>query len=66
MNSDFSIDDAIGVRQMDVKSRVSVAVARKALDAQQQAGDAAIALLKAAAETAQGSNEFGGRMDLKA
>ena len=62
----MTINDAAAIKQMDVQSQVSIAVARKAMDTQKQQGDAAIALLQAAAETAQGGNEFGGRMDLKA
>jgi len=62
----MTIDDAAAIKQVDVQSQVSIAVARKAMDTQKQQGDAAIALLQAAAETAQSTNAYGGRMDLKA
>jgi hypothetical protein len=63
-------------RGVDLASGISVAVARKALDAVQQQGDAAVALIQAAAEVARAgrgpvggsasANEGGGHIDLTA
>ena len=62
----MTINEAVSIKQMDVQSQVSVAVAKKAMDTQKQQGDAAIALIQAAAETAQSGNEFGGSVDVRA
>lgn len=43
------------IAQADTRSRISIAVAKKALDAQRSEGDAAVALLKAAAQASSGS-----------
>ncbi|HMN39984.1 MAG TPA: YjfB family protein [Phycisphaerales bacterium] len=43
---------ATALSQVTLQNNVSVAVARKAMDAQKAAGDAAIQLLRAAAENA--------------
>ena len=50
---------------IDLSSRISVAVAGKAMDAQRQEGDAALALLQAAAEVAEAaaSQPPSGRLD---
>ena len=50
---------ASGIKQLEVSNQISVAVARKTLDAQQQQGDAAIALLEAAKQTAPGASPDG-------
>lgn len=53
------------ISQADVQNQVSIKVARKALDAQQQQGDAAVALIKAAAEVARQTGA-GGTLDVQA
>ena len=45
---------AISIKQIETSNSISVAVARKTLDAQKQQGEAAIQLLEAAAQTGQG------------
>ena len=60
----MTIDQASEITQMNVQSQVSVAVAKKALDAQRQEGNAALSLIRAASEI--GRNEFGGRLDVRA
>lgn len=60
----MTIDQASEITQMNVQSQVSVAVAKKALDAQRQEGNAALWLIRAASEI--GRNEFGGRLDVRA
>jgi hypothetical protein len=45
-----SISSLSALNNLDLSNQVSVVVARKTLDAEQQQGDAAIQLLKAAAE----------------
>lgn len=47
---------ATSIKQIETSNSISVAVARKTLDAQKQQGDAAIALLEAAKQTAPGSS----------
>lgn len=44
---------ATSIKQIETSNSISVAVARKTLDAQRQQGDAAIQLLEAAAQTGQ-------------
>ena len=51
--------------QAQVQSQISVRVARKALDVQQEQGDAAVALIKAAANIAKETGA-GGRLDVSA
>jgi hypothetical protein len=48
-----------GIKQLEVSNQISVAVARKSLDAQKQEGAAAIALLEGAAQTAPGASPDG-------
>jgi hypothetical protein len=50
---------ATSIKQIETANSISVAVARKTLDAQKQQGDAAIALLEAAKQTAPGANPDG-------
>lgn len=62
---------ASSMKDLDLKNSVSVAVARKALDAQKQAGESAVELIRAAAETGAALAETpvrGGRggLDLEA
>jgi hypothetical protein len=60
---------ATSVKQLEVSNNISIAVARKAMDAQKQQGDAAIQLLEAAAKTAPGGanpDGLGGRVDVAA
>jgi hypothetical protein len=45
-----SISSVPALNNLDLSNQISVVVARKTLDAQQEQGDAAIQLLKAAAE----------------
>ncbi|MBX3358632.1 MAG: YjfB family protein [Phycisphaeraceae bacterium] len=52
--------------RVDLKSQISVAVARKGLDAQKQAGAAAIELLQAAVATASANPLPGGTIDVRA
>lgn len=51
--------------QAQVQSQISVRVARKALDVQQEQGDAAVALIKAAANIAKETGA-GGKLDVSA
>lgn len=64
---------ATSLNQAEVSSKVATAVARKALDVQSEQGDAAVALLKAAAKIQQQATEsassaianaFGGSLDV--
>jgi RecA/RadA recombinase len=64
---------ATSLNQAEVSSKVATSVARKALDIQSEQGDAAVALLKAAAKIQQQasetattaiSNAFGGSLDV--
>lgn len=57
-----SISESI---QAQVQSQISVRVARKALDVQQEQGDAAVALIKAAANIAKETGA-GGKLDVSA
>lgn len=50
---------ATSISQIETSNGISVAVARKTLDAQKQQGDAAIALLEAAKQTAPGASPDG-------
>jgi len=59
---ELSIDGASAIQQNQLKGQVDVAIAKKTLDAQREQGDAAIELLKSAAETARVSVK-GGRVD---
>ncbi|MBI1191364.1 MAG: putative motility protein [Tepidisphaera sp.] len=52
------------IQQADVQNQISIKVARKTLDAEQQQGDAAIALIKAAAEVAKQTGA-GGKLDVQ-
>jgi hypothetical protein len=47
---------ATSMKQVELSNNISVAVARKSMDAMKQQGDAAVELLKAAAETAPGGS----------
>ncbi|MFA6043951.1 MAG: putative motility protein [Phycisphaerales bacterium] len=53
------------VAQASVQNQISIKVARKALDAEQEQGDAAISLIKAAAEVAKQTGA-GGNLDVQA
>lgn len=55
---------ATSVKQAEIGNQVAVAVARKALDAQEQEGQAAIQLLESAREVQSGPNAFGGSVDV--
>lgn len=55
---------ATSVKQAEIGNQVAVAVARKALDAQEQQGQAAIKLLESAREIQSGPNAFGGSVDV--
>jgi hypothetical protein len=59
---------ATSLKQADVSNQISVAVARKTLDAQKQEGDAAIQLLEAAKQSAPGASPdgIGARVDVAA
>ena len=50
---------ATGIKQAETSNQISIAVARKAIDAQKQEGEAAIQLLEAAAKTAPGASPDG-------
>lgn len=52
------------IQQANVQNQISIKVARKSLDVQQQQGDAAIALIKAAAEVAKQTGA-GGKLDVQ-
>lgn len=53
------------VRDVDLKSQVSVAVAKKSLDASKREGEAAVALIKAAADSSKQSGVGSdGRLDV--
>ena len=59
-----------GISNIDLSNQISVAVAKKALDAQPQQGQAALELLKAASETEspepKGSVDDSGGLDVYA
>ena len=58
---------ATGIKQAELSNNISIAVARKAQDAQKQEGEAAIQLLEQAAQTAPGRASpvgLGGRVDV--
>ncbi len=59
---ELSVDGANAIQQSQLKGKIDIAVAKKTLDAQREQGDAAIELLKSAAETAKVSVK-GGRVD---
>lgn len=69
--SDLSINAASAIQQSQIKNQVDVAVAKKSLDVQKQAGEAAVALIQAAADTAKANapragqgSVGGGRADI--
>lgn len=57
---DLSISAASAIQQSQVQNKIDVAVARKALDVQQQQGDAAVALIQQAATVSKAINADGG------
>ena len=57
--TNFTAADATAIRQGQVAAEVAVAVARKTLDHQKQQGQAAIALLDAAASFSKGPSHPG-------
>lgn len=58
---------ATSIKQIETANSISVAVARKTLDAQKQQGEAAIALLEAAKQTVPGASPdgLGAAIDLR-
>lgn len=65
---ELTIDTAQQINAARLDSEISVRVAKKSLDAQKVEGEAAIALLKAAADTASSTSgsPLPGRVDLLA
>ncbi|MFN0131400.1 MAG: putative motility protein [Phycisphaerales bacterium] len=57
---DLTISEASAIQQSQVRNKIDVAVARKALDVQQQQGDAAVALIKQAMAASESINADGG------
>ena len=55
-----------GLSGVDLSSQVSVRVARMTLDQAKQQGQAAVELLKSAAEVGQQAQKQGGGLDVKA
>jgi len=62
----MEIDAAMAINRAELDSKVSILVARKALDVQQQQGDAMVGLIKAAAETGQSGGNGQNGLDLYA
>lgn len=65
----MDIASAANIQSVNLASEISVRVARTALDASKQEGEAAVALIQAAAAAGKqmaADNGLGGRMDMSA
>jgi hypothetical protein len=60
---ELSIDSVSAMQQGQLKSQVDMTVAKKTLDVQREQGDAAVALIKAAADAAPKPEVKNGRVD---